>query len=197
MGSPISPANAVLRHLGMDVCRTPDDLAAATGLTNHNVVAAAGRLIARGLADRREVGCYVLTPEGAAFLAGGKVVKSGPVGPLERETPRRMARATTRDRLWSAMRILGKFSLGDLLALADEGRRGYANARNYLSILTRAGYLRELPRREPGTAVTSNGFKRWALVRNTGPAAPVWRPRNGQIYDLNLGEATWTKGGVA
>jgi hypothetical protein len=179
-----SPINLVLAALDQVDCRTTESLAAATGLSGHDVSMAAGKLIARGLADRAERGCYTLTPEGAAHQASGKPILPGPRGPRNSPTPRRQAN-TLRTRLWAAMRIRGKFTIGDLLDLAAQGDGSYSGAQKYVTALARAGYLRQLPIREQGTAPTSNGHRRWTLIDNTGPAAPVVRPARGEVWDPN------------
>jgi len=58
--------------------------------------------------------------------------------------------------------------------------------RRAIGRLRRAGYLREAPTRVRGTAVTSNGFKKFTLVRNTGPIAPVWSDARKCLHDFNL-----------
>jgi predicted transcriptional regulator len=179
-----SPTNIVLAALDRDSCLTTEFLATTTGLSRKSVVSAVATLIGRGLADRREVGCYTLTAEGESFRAAGGVIKSGPTGPLHQVAARRPRRITQRDRLWSAMRILKKFTLGEILTLAGAGSE--SNAQHYIAALAGAGYLRQMPRREHGTSLTSNGFKRWQLIRDTGPAAPVWSVGRGELYDPNI-----------
>lgn len=180
----ISPTNIVLAALDRDSCLTTEFLAITTGLSRKSIVAAVATLIGRGLADRREVGCYTLTAEGESFRAAGKEIKSGPNGPLNLAAVRRPRRTTQRDRLWSAMRILKKFTLGEILTLAGDGSE--SNAQHYIAALAGAGYLRQMHRRERGTSLTSNGFKRWQLIRDTGPAAPIWRKQRGELFDPNI-----------
>lgn len=189
------PSNTLLAALRSDACLTVDELAAVTGLENRAVVKAAAALIARGLADRAEVGCFTLTIQGQTFRAEGGAVTCGPAGPLT-QTYRRPRRQVLRDRLWAALRIKGKASLPELLEVAGNGERDAANsARRYTAALARAGYLREL-RREAGSAPTSNGFKRYALIRDTGPAAPQLRVRTHELFDPNTGEIVPLRGGV-
>lgn len=176
--------NAVLAALGSGECRTIDVLAEILPLTRAQVSSACARLISRALVVRIETGCFRATGDGLVALARGVDIKSGPRGPRPAGAPaRRVRHVTQRDRLWQAMRIKGKFSVPELLELAGGSA---ANAQRYLARLARAGYLLELPRRGAGTAPTSNGFKRWALIRDTGPLAPLWRPRLRQVFDPNL-----------
>lgn len=185
------PMTAVLHALAADECRMVDDVATRAGLSNRITVKAVGSLISRGFATRAERGCYTLTDEGEAFRAGGNIIKSGPRGPLN-GAMRRPRRQTMRDRLWHAIRIKGKASLRELLETAsasDDDGDGYSNAQRYLRALHCAGYLRLLPRREAGTALTSNGYQRYQLLRDTGPQAPLWRVRTKMVYDPNTGES--------
>ena len=70
-----------------------------------------------------------------------------------------------RDKLWRAMRIKSKATIGELLELADEDAvAAMSNAQRYCLALQRAGFLRRL-RRAPGTRPTSNGHVRYQLVR--------------------------------
>ena len=184
--------NPILAALDLAECRSVDQLVDHTGFGRRGLVKAVCVLIARGLAERRERGCYVLSEAGAAFLAGGGRVTSGPNGPHTSSRPKSRKRPTHRDRVWLAIRIRRKFGMGDLLELIDDGtrppRQGYANIRTYVAALTQAGLLVELPVRAEGTAPTSNGFKRWALVDDPGPAAPIWRAARGEVFDPNRGE---------
>lgn len=180
-----STINIVLARLECDTCMTSEALATACDLPRRPVVRSVARLIERGFAERREMGCYSLTRAGEAFRATGKTITCGPNGPIGPRTDPYDQRFTQRARLWSAMRILKKFTLGEILILASEARA--SSARRYVRALADAGYLREMPRRERGTALTSPGFKRWHLVRDTGPVAPVWRTTRGDVYDINLG----------
>ena len=41
---------------------------------------------------------------------------------------------------------------------------------------------------EPGTALTSNGFLRFQLLRDTGAKTPVVRVRKSEVFDRNTGE---------
>ncbi|MGE4527983.1 MAG: hypothetical protein AB7D00_06410 [Rhodospirillaceae bacterium] len=189
-----SPTNTLLAALSRDACLTVAELVAASGLDNRVVVKAAAQLIGRGLADRAEVGCFTLTAEGEAFRASGKEVTSGPKGPLT-QSYRRARRTTLRDRLWAALRVRRKASIPELLELASNGEAAALSlAQKYTSALCRSGHLREL-RRDPGTAPTSNGFKRFALIRDTGPEAPLVRVRAREVYDPNTGE-TYPLGGA-
>ena len=74
------------------------------------------------------------------------------------------------------------------MLVAQGGERDISsNIGKYLRGLERAGYLVRMPKREAGTALTSNGFARWWLPddKDTGPRAPVLSVRKGTVYDPN------------
>ncbi len=184
----------LLAALDCRECRTVERLAELTGMTNRHIVNAAARLIERGLADRAERGCFTRSVAGEEFQASGGVIKSGPRGHLTGRN-RRPKRRTVRDRMWGALRIRGKVSVPELIELVSiEGEtvtRGYVQ--RYLRALVAAGYLRELSRREPGTAPSSNGFKRFLLLRDTGPLTPLHSIRTHSILDPNTNEVICAK----
>ena len=51
-----------------------------------------------------------------------------------------------------------------------------------------AGYVMRSAHKAPGTAVTSNGFNLFRLIRDTGPRAPVFSKKRGSFHDFNTGE---------
>jgi hypothetical protein len=59
-----------------------------------------------------------------------------------------------------------------------------SNLQKYLQHLKRAGYLAEVKRAAP-TSLTSNGEKRYLLIRNTGPLAPILKITKAQVFDQN------------
>jgi hypothetical protein len=109
----------------------------------------------------------------------------GPKGPLGKS---RQQTSPLRQKAWLAMQIKGKFSLSDLVRNAVPDGSTAKDPRNnlgrYLKALTRVGILVEMKRRLTPTAPTSNGEKRWMLVRDLGRVAPVMRSLN-QVYDPN------------
>lgn len=178
---------AVLASLPPGDCLTVEALAASSGLTRRQVVFGAAGLIGRGYAERAEIGCFRLTEAGADARTNGVRLTSGPLGPLS-QALRRQKRTTLRDRLWRALRIKGKATVGELLEAAGGDTNGAVNnAQHYCRALRRAGYLRRMRRRIPGTSPTSNGFIRYQLVRDSGSQAPVVRA-DGTVFDLNTRE---------
>lgn len=180
------PGNVILAALRTDLCQTTDQLAAITHLSTTAISRAACTLISSGYALRREIGCYVLSAEGLAFREGGGAIKDGPKGPRNLAVPMARKKTTMRDKIWSAMRMERKFSIDQIITLSGASRSSVAK---YINVLTAYGYLAEMSRRSEGTALTSNGFKRWMLLKDTGPFSPIWRDRRGELFDRNLGLA--------
>lgn len=181
---------AVLRTLGDGACRAIDELAAATGADRKNISSAACRLILRGWLERIETGCFRATAAGLAALERGEKITSGPNGPLA--AARRPSRDTNIARYWRAMRAAGKVSIPLLIEMTTSGNGSLpdpSGAQRYVRRLAAAGYLALLPAREPGTAPTSNGHRRWLLIRDTGPEAPIVRPARREVWDPNTRES--------
>lgn len=88
------------------------------------------------------------------------------------------------------MQIKGKFTLSDLVRNAVPSDSKHKNPRNnisrYVNALTHIGILVEMKRRAPPTSPTSNGEKRWVLVRDLGRKAPVVRNAT-SAFDPNSG----------
>lgn len=174
-----------------DDCITEARLVELTGLAPVQVDRAALRLRKHVLIERVGPGCHQLTNAGREAIAAGMQVRSGPKGT---HTGKKVNQGTLRIRVWRAIRIRRKFSIPDLIALVAQGgeRDIESNIGKYLRALTRAGYLVKLPRREPGVAMTSNGYVRWWLqdAKDTGPLAPVWRQSANTVYDPNIEQET-------
>ena len=173
---------AVARLLEPGPCLTVDEMVERCDLPRRSVAEACAGLVRRGWVDRLEQGCFTLSPEGRRALAAGETIVSGPIGPLTVRA-RRPKRRTIRDKMWSAIRIARKFDLARLEEIAGATA---ANAQRFVVALARAGYLAEL-RRRPGDAPSSNGFKRWVLIDDPGPAAPTIKA-DGRVWDPNRRE---------
>lgn len=178
---------ALLHHLSGDLCLTVDQMAEALGVSRPQAVNAAQKLMRRKYLLKMAAGCFQLSPEGAAAAQAGVAITSGPMGKTGVIATHR---GTFRERAWVAMCIHRRFTIGDVVAAAgrDEEKNARENARKYILALCRAGYVKELSHRVPGTALGSNGFKRFVLARNTGPRAPVVRVDLGVVHDFNTGE---------
>lgn len=179
----------ILQHLAAaGACLEVREIAGALdGATAHSVARAGGKLVARGLIIRRRVGCYVISPAGAAAAAAGLEIKSGPRGP---QTGRRRRNGGFQARLWRALRAQKKGPLSEFIALAEPGgmRDPVNAAHQYFRALRLAGYVAVLARRMAGSAPTSPGFMVYRLVRDSGPQAPVRIPARGVVHDPNTGE---------
>lgn len=175
---------SVLAELRHSEAVTLDELTRRCAGGRRQVTTTIVRLIRRGLAEREAHGRYRLTAAGAEAVAKGLRIRSGPRQPWLHV--RRQVKRTTRQQVWTALRWLGKACVPELQAVVGDDAKP-ANVRKYLTLLERAGYVIRLAAREPGTARTSNGHVRWSLVRDTGPKAPVWRPRLDVVHDPNDG----------
>lgn len=113
------------------------------------------------------------------------MTKPGPKGPHGKP---HVTRGTAREKAWRAMQIKGKFTLSDLVRMTvgkdSSSKDPRSNLGRYVKALTDAGVLIEMPRRAAPTSATSNGEKRWMLIRDLGRMAPIART-NGGIYDPN------------
>lgn len=182
---------ALIAALPAGACLTVEEMTGVVALDRRVIVKTAAALVTRGLLERVERGCFQLTAAGVEVQAGKVPLKSGPRG--QHTGQRKGCRSTLRVRLWRAMRTAGKFSVPDLLMLAAKGseKSAQSNAQRYLKALERAGYLHRLSARQKGTALTSNGFTRWTLLRDSGPDAPIIRlttNNDWEVYDPNTRE---------
>jgi hypothetical protein len=152
-------------------------------------------LIGRKLVKRIRTACaigehrvtYQALPAGRASVKRHEKIKPGPKGP---HNGVRELEDSFRACLWRALRIEKKGSIPRLLELAldkdaDEVSAA-SNARKYMKALIKAGVVVLMAQREKGEAQGSNGFNRYALVRDLGPAAPV--PTKGGVFDPNSRE---------
>jgi hypothetical protein len=164
------PVSGECMHL-MDICD-------ATGLPRDKVVSLIAALSRNGLVSRVHHTCYRRTPAGDAALHAGNFKK------------RTAARKSgLRDKLWTALRMLRKATIPELLELIDtSGRKDPAGvAADYLLVLRKAGVTAVARRRIAGTVSGSTGFAQHILVRDLGPRAPQWRPTIKQLIDPNNG----------
>lgn len=169
---------SILRVLPEDACWTTEQIAEATGLTHKAVTQAVSKLIRRDLAFRAERGCFQLTEAGAIAKADEAILTSAPLKPF---TNMRKHRKSLRVRAWRAARMLRKFTIGEVQATAARDERdAQGGVQRYLLLLERAGYLRRLRKR--GREL------RYALVRDTGPEAPMVHRDRHSIKDMNTGE---------
>lgn len=179
----------IMRCLADGACRTIDDLNDMLDLTRRQISDGAARLVLRDYAERVEIGCYQLTVAGLEAARQGEVITSGPWRP-DTVKVRKPVKDTFRRRLWNAMRVGGTFMVSDLVMAAarDDDADPYNNAARYIRHLVKVGYVEELATRQRGTRPTSSGFKRFRLLRNTGPIPPAWSPKRKVLHDYNTRE---------
>lgn len=177
-----------LRDADKHDCITKELLVDLTGLPLKQINVFCTKLSSHSLLKMTSKGCYELTESGKQALAAGGRFRSGPKG--KESSACRILENTLRVRIWRAMRIRRKFSVPELISLVVDGTEQgdiTNNVQKYLGALAKAGYIIEMPRREPGIAIGSNGFKRWWLqdAKDTGPQAPVFKARVKIVYDPN------------
>jgi len=167
-------------------CVREADLVHSTGLTETQVDRACLKLRKHGFLDKCGQGCHTITEAGRIAMAEGKKIISGPNG---KQSAARINKNSLRIKVWRAMRIRSKFSIPELAMLVAQGGEKdiTSNIGKYVRALQKAGYLAEMGKREKGSAITSNGHKRYWLIpeRNTGIQAPVWRISAKTVYDPN------------
>ncbi|MFN3314325.1 MAG: hypothetical protein ACK46Q_12780 [Hyphomonas sp.] len=177
-------AMAVFTALGNGTGRTLEELMSDLGLERRQAVNAAQNLRQRQYLTAAPGGVLCLTETGQAALAAGEKISGS------RQKTVRAIRDTFRERAWRSMRIRRRFTVGELVsdAARDDDAQPHDNARRYLARLAAAGFVKELPGRTASHAPGSNGHKRYMLIRNNGPKAPIWRAEANVVHDFNTGE---------
>lgn len=164
-----------------------DAVIEALPIDRNAIYKAAGKLVARGLLERLEAGIYQLTEAGRHTIADGTALACGPFrGRRKYPAPGN----TLAQRAWTAARLLGRFSIGDIATLVTrEGeQKTEATLQRLFHRLTRGGYLVELPMRKVTASRSGTGCKQWRLVRDTGPLSPMSRDGGRVLYDRNTRE---------
>ncbi|WOF75343.1 hypothetical protein QMT40_003014 [Parvibaculaceae bacterium PLY_AMNH_Bact1] len=187
-----------------DVATTLDELdAQLPNLKRKKITSSICRHVTNGYVVRKKSGCYQVTAKGKKAYKRGYT--SGPQGPLTGE--RKPQRTTLRSRVWKALRLKKRATLGELIAYAaledTDDQNALRNASRYIRGLRAAGVVKKLARREPGTAPTSNGHHVYLLVDDLGPEAPYLRRNGTTLCNPNTGEeievddAPLARGGAA
>lgn len=173
---------AILGAIGKGF-KTLDELDTHLPIVRSEISKAASKLIEKLLIERLERGRFQLTNKGRDFLNEGRSITSGPNKP--RHMLAKQPSNTLRQRAWNAMRFQGRFTVPSICMVAKtaKDKAPEHNLQTYFRLLLNACYLVELGSREKGTAETSNGFKVYRLIKNTGPFAPVWS--KGKMIDRN------------
>lgn len=128
---------------------------------------------AAGVSERTVHQVILLLPAGwvetlgrAASPAGGYPIRYRLRKDVRQERPFGRG-ATSRRRAWMAMRILRTFTVADIMTTTGIG---YGVASEAVRTLCRAGYVRELGRRQP--IGQPGSAKMYRLVRDVGPEPP-------------------------
>ncbi len=176
---------AVAKH-SPNECVTEARMCEITRFNALQVERACLKLRKHGLLEKTGQGCHILTDSGREAANAGKALRSGP---RDQQTAPRINRDSLRIRVWRAIRLRRKFTLPDICMLVAQGGEKdiESNVGKYVRALFKAGYLIQLPRREAGTALTSNGYIRYWLQDNmdTGPLAPIVRVARKAMFDPN------------
>ena len=162
---------------------TLQEIVDGVGVSDASAINILVKLKRRKLIERPRPGHYAILDAGRQAVAEKRRIKSGPKGP--HTGPREQSSRGKRDRIWAQIRRARRTTVPDLVQIVGGSA---SNVQKYLSALTKAGILSRLEHRAPGTAPTSPGYGRWLLVRDLGPATPIWRPHTACIYDPNAGK---------
>lgn len=183
----VNPQTQVLYAVGA-ACLSVGNLVDGLGRPHRSIAAALQRLVARGLVERREAGCFTASAAGKVLIDAGAEIPNGAPGTAQ--APRAVVRGTFRQRAWRAICTQqGCFTIPAIAMLAARGEVDpESDLRKWFGALEAAGYLQRQAQREPGTAPSSNGCLRFRLVKNTGFDAPVHSIRHGLVRDPNTGE---------
>lgn len=186
------PSNKILQTLqGLNRPVRAHEISETTGLTLAQVHDAGETLVRNKLAQRKDRGVYIITTAGIAAIAEGRELASGPKGP----GAAKVRKDSFRTRLWRALRIERKGTIGNIVGMilqpGENEAKAIDNAQKYFYQLCRARYVTRLPGRDKvsATALTSNGYVRYLLVVDNGPQAPVIRKQKGCLYDPNTKES--------
>lgn len=109
----------------------------------------------------------------------------GAVAPRLRRDGSEVTVGRGREQMWRAMRVLGSFSVRDLVVHATTEEHAVADneAATYCQFLARAGYL-----------VRKGARYLFIRSRYSGPRPPMIQ-RVKQVFDPNLGKVVWSQGG--
>lgn len=97
-----------------------------------------------------------------------------------------LPRDSLQQRAWATMRIAPTWTVADLEMIAGRGSpHTQADLRRYVRALVATGYVEALP----GCRTGGPGrFRRYRLIGNTGPIAPVHQRLACRVHDPNTGE---------
>lgn len=166
------------------------------------VINALGKLLQKELVERRAQPRVTFGGNAAveyrATAAGRDLVKAGKPIVGKKTGPRNCLpkpKGEMRQRLWEAMRLAKKATVQEIVEVVRQDGDAPAvkvikDCRNYFTALASAGVLTRLAVRAQGSAPTSNGFIRYALVRDLGPIAPSAGARCVTDHNVRHGDDT-------
>ena len=160
---------------------------------------------ARTSADRDDVRQYLLALERGGYLElvdqrrrahnrpGAKcyrLLKSPQDAPRLRRDGSPVEMGSAREQMWRTIRMLGTFTLRDLVVAASTERTPIKeqDAADYLRYLRLAGYLASRRQALPG----GPAVYRLLPGRYTGPRPPMVQ-RTRRVWDPNLGQVVWSQ----
>jgi len=93
---------------------------------------------------------------------------------------------TGRERMWKVMRYMRRFTVGDIIQMAEVSKR---TAFRFISVLEAVGYIREEAKVKIGEG-RGRRTRVFRLVKDTGPKALKMSKKDGKaiLKDLNTGE---------
>ncbi|WP_157057490.1 hypothetical protein [Loktanella sp. 3ANDIMAR09] len=179
-------AIAAMEQSGCTLVRA-DEPGIAHDFSKDNAQSLARKLVGKGLIIRRGRGRYRLSAAGHRALA----VPGATLDPMltcQREKPRRGIDPLPYERAWKAIRIQRRFTHASIMTVVSTpaSPANPRNIRGYIAGLVAAGYVRVVYR--PGRASVTGGSspRQYALVEDTGSAAPAVRRASGVLHDPNL-----------
>lgn len=157
------------------------------GLTVKQLYFAHKRLKNRGYLEYRGFEGYYLSAKGRESVEIGQKLTSGPIGPLTGfRTPKK---GMLSHYVWTALRTKGTVTIADIISLMPIESNDYdkkeQSTQRLLHWFCKAHLVRVLPKRSQGLHPTSNGFKRYQLIKDLGPEYPIIRQRKHEVYDPN------------
>jgi hypothetical protein len=182
---------AVLREIGLQRGRANNAaLAERLHLTWRRVCAATARLLSRGLVERSDVARYRLTADGRALLVVLRRSQSGTAGDTGQQDLLRPLPDTLKQRAWTAMRLVQRFTVPEILTLAarPDERDAWDNLTGYLKHLLAAGYVAVLPARTRGTGSQSKTVRVYVLLRRDSEIAPTYVRRHRALREGDSGK---------
>jgi predicted transcriptional regulator len=179
---------------GEDGCVLILRLAEVTGRSVHKVGNLIQTLTSHGLVTMKTLGCYRVTEEGHAFLAGRSQVRLT-AGPKAAHGANRNSEDSLTARAWRALRIKKKATIPEIMETIAAEPKQYAQVGRYLRALVDAGLVKRLPRKVRGQGMGNNGYVQHLLITDLGPLAPVWKVKAGILRDPNSGKVVMLGGG--